>query len=73
MPDINTASQTEKKRFFLPATWMTFIVTNNTGAAEDFYFGLPAAATPTSFANGAYQGFALGEAALAVPAAVAIC
>ena len=68
MPDINTASQTEKKRFFLPATWMTFIVTNNTGAAEDFYFGLPAAATPTSFANGAYQGFALGEAALAVPA-----
>ncbi len=66
MPEINTASLTDKKRFFLPATWMTFTVTNNTGAAEDFYFGLPAAATPTSFANGAYQGFALGEAALAV-------
>ena len=68
MPEINTASLTDKKRFFLPATWMTFTVTNNTGAAEDFYFGLPAAATQTSFANGAYQGFALGEAALAVPA-----
>jgi hypothetical protein len=67
MPEINTASQTDKKRFFLPATWMTFTVTNNTGATEDFYFGLPAAATRTSFANGAYQGFALGEAALAVP------
>ena len=66
MPEINTASQIDKKRFFLPATWMTFTITNNTGAAEDFYFGLPAAATPTSFANGAYQGFALGEAALAV-------
>jgi len=66
MPEINTASLTDKKRFFLPATWMTFTVTNSTGAAEDFYFGLPAAATQTSFANGAYQGFALGEAALAV-------
>jgi hypothetical protein len=66
MPDINTATLADKKRFFLPATWMTFTVTNTTAQAEDFYFGLPVTATQTSFANGAYQGFATGEAALAV-------
>jgi len=66
MPDFNAASLTEKRRFFLPATWLVFTVTNNDSTPEDFYFGLPVAVTPKTFANGAYQGVALGEAALAV-------
>jgi len=66
MPDLNAASLDEKRRFFLPATWLVFTVTNNDSAPEDFYFGLPVAVTPKTFANGAYQGVVLGEAALAV-------
>lgn len=68
MPDINTASLNERRRCFLPATWMVFTVNNTNSTPEDFYFGLPAAATVKTFANGAYQGVALGEAALAVAA-----
>jgi hypothetical protein len=66
MSNLSTATLSEKKRFFLPATWMVFTINNTNSIAEDFYFGLPVPVTPKTFANGAYQGFALGEAALAV-------
>ena len=66
MSNIDTATLTDKERFFLPATWMTFTITNNTSQSEDFYFGLPTAATEESFDNGAYEGFTLGEATMAV-------
>lgn len=66
MADINTATLAEKKRFFLPATWMTFTIANTSSQREDFYFGLPVSASRQSFAGGAYQGFTTGEAALAV-------
>jgi len=66
MPDLNIATLGEKKRYFLPATWLVFTITNTNSTPEDFYFGLPVPVTERSFANGAYQGFALGEAALAV-------
>ncbi len=66
MPELSTATLAEKKRFFLPATWMVFTITNTNSMPEDFYFGLPVAVTQASFANGAYQGFVQGEAALAV-------
>ena len=66
MPDLNGASLAEKRRFFLPATWLVFTVTNTDSTPEDFYFGLPVPVTPKRFANGAYQGVVLGEAALAV-------
>lgn len=66
MPDLNTATLNEKRRYFLPATWMVFTITNTNSSPIDFYFGLPVAVTPKTFANGAYQGIALGEAALAV-------
>jgi hypothetical protein len=66
MPDLNSATLIEKKRFFLPATWMVFTIQNTNNTPEDFYFGLPVPVTQKTFANGAYQGFALGEAALAV-------
>ena len=66
MASLDTATLSEKKRFFLPATWLVLTVQNTNNTPEDLYVGLPAAATQSSFANGAYQGFALGEAALAV-------
>jgi hypothetical protein len=66
MPDLNTATLPEKKRFFLPATWMVFTIQNTNSTPRDFYFGLPVPVTQKTFANGAYEGFALGEAALAV-------
>lgn len=66
MADLSAATLSQKRRFFLPATWMVFTITNTNSVAEDFYFGLPVAVTQRNFANGAYQGFALGEAALAV-------
>jgi len=66
MPNLDTATLSDKKRFFLPATWLEFTVQNTNSTPENFYLGLPEAATQQSFANGAYQGFALGEAALAV-------
>jgi hypothetical protein len=66
MADLNTATLSEKKRFFLPAAWLVFTIQNTNSTPEDFYFGLPVAVTQRTFANGAYQGFALGEAALAV-------
>jgi hypothetical protein len=66
MADLNAATLSEKKRYFLPATWMVFTIANTNSTPEDFYFGLPVAVTQKTFANGAYQGFALGEAALAV-------
>lgn len=66
MTNLNTATLSEKKRCFLPATWMVFTINNTNSVAEDFYFGLPVPVTQRSFANGAYQGFALGDAALAV-------
>src|SRR5436190_18233139 len=64
MTDLNTATLSEKKRYFLPATWLVFTLKNTNSTPEDFYFGLPVAVTQKTFANGAYQGFALGEAAL---------
>ena len=66
MANLYTATLAEQKRFFLPATWVVFSVHNTNTSSEDFYFGLPAAATQVSLAHGAYQGFTLGEAALAV-------
>jgi len=66
MADLSTATLIEKKRYFLPATWLVFTITNTSSSPEDFYFGLPVAVTQRTFANGAYEGFALGEAALAV-------
>jgi hypothetical protein len=68
MPDLNTATLSEKRRFFLPATWLVFTITNTNSTPEDFYFGLPVSVTQKAFANGAYQGFALAEAALVVQA-----
>jgi hypothetical protein len=65
MADLSAATLSEKKRYFLPATWMVFTITNTNSTPEDFYFGLPVAVTQRTFANGAYQGFTLGEAALA--------
>jgi len=67
MPSLSAATLAEKQRFFLPATMIQFTVHNTNNTPEDFYFGLPAAATQTSFASGAYQGFVAGEAVLAVP------
>jgi hypothetical protein len=66
MADLSAATLSEKKRYFLPATWLDFTITNTNSTPEDFYFGLPVSVTQRTFANGAYQGFALGEAALAV-------
>ncbi len=66
MADLNTATLTEKRRFFLPATWMVFTIRNTNSTPEDFYFGLPMPVTQRTFGQGSYQGFALGEAALAV-------
>jgi xylan 1,4-beta-xylosidase len=68
MATLSNATVTEQRRFFLPATWMVFAISNTSGAAEDFYFGLPASATQKSYSGGAWQGFGVGEAALAVPA-----
>jgi hypothetical protein len=67
MSDLTVATLSEKKRYFLPATWLSFTINNTNSTPEDFYFGLPVAVTQKTFANGAYQGFVLGEAALAVP------
>jgi hypothetical protein len=66
MTDLVTATSDEKKRFFLPATWLVFTFQNTNNTSQDFYFGLPVPVTEKTFANGAYRGFALGEAALAV-------
>lgn len=66
MPDLNTATVTEKKRYFLPATWLVFTISNTNNTPEDFYFGLPVPVTQATFVNGSYQGFTLGEAALVV-------
>ncbi|MGO9200909.1 MAG: glycoside hydrolase family 52 protein [Limisphaerales bacterium] len=66
MASLDTATLADKKRFFLPATWVVLTVNNTNTTPEDLYFGLPASAAQVTFANGAYQGFAVGEAALAV-------
>jgi hypothetical protein len=66
MADLNTANLVKKKRYFLPATWMVFTIQNTNDTPRDFYFCLPVPVTQRTFANGAYEGFALGEAALAV-------
>ena len=68
MASLDSASLADKKRFFLPATWMVFTINNTNSTAEDFYFGLPVAATQMTYAGGAYQGFAVGEGVLAVQA-----
>ncbi|HZR15795.1 MAG TPA: glycoside hydrolase family 52 protein [Verrucomicrobiae bacterium] len=65
MADFSNATLSEKKRYFLPANWLVFTITNTNSIPEDFYFGLPVAVTPKTFGGGAYQGFTLGEAALA--------
>lgn len=66
MADFGAASLSDKRRYLLPATWLVFTITNTNSTPEDFYFGLPVPVTQRTFANGAYQGVALGEAALAV-------
>jgi hypothetical protein len=66
MANLSAATLSEKKRYLLPATWLVFTIANTNSTPEDFYFGLPVAVTQRTFANGAYQGFVLGEAALAV-------
>jgi hypothetical protein len=66
MASLDTATLDDQKRFFLPATWLALTVNNTNTTSEDLYFGLPTKATQRSFANGAYQGFAVSEAALAV-------
>jgi hypothetical protein len=66
MTSLNSATLADERRFFLPATWMVFTITNTNSTAEDFYFGLPVTVTPASFAGGAYQGFTIGEGAIAV-------
>jgi hypothetical protein len=66
MASLDTATLSDKKRFFLPATWLVFTVNNTNTTPAELYFGLPMAATQRSFANGAYQGFTVSEAALAV-------
>jgi len=66
MPSLDAATLSDRRRFFLPATWMVFTVHNTNTTAQDLYVGLPIAATQRSFANGAYQGFTAGEATLAV-------
>ena len=66
MAELGTASLSEKKRYFLPATWMVFTIQNTNSTPEDFYFGLPVGVTQKTFSSGAYEGFALGEAALVV-------
>jgi len=66
MPGFDSATLAFKQYFFLPATWMVFTIHNTNSTAEDFYFGLPVAGTQTSYASGAYQGFAVGEGAMAV-------
>jgi hypothetical protein len=68
MPSFDSATLAYKRCFFLPATWMVFTIHNTNSTAEDFYFGLPVAATQTSYGGGAYQGFAVGEGVLAVQA-----
>lgn len=65
LTNLATASAVEKQRFFLPATWMIFTVKNTTSDAEDFYFGLPEKGSTKLFSAGAYQGFAMGETAVA--------
>ena len=66
LPDLGAATMADKQRFFLPATWLVFTINNTNSTAEDFYFGLRASGTQQSYLNGAYQGFSVGEAALAV-------
>jgi hypothetical protein len=66
MPSLDAASLADKRRFFLPATWVVISATNTGPASEDLYFGLRADGAPASFAGGAYSGFTVGEAALAV-------
>src|SRR5580765_5620322 len=61
MTDIGTATLSEKKRCFLPATWLAFTINNTNNTPEDLYFGLPVPVTQRTFANSAYQGFSLGE------------
>ena len=66
MPSFDSATLAFKQYFFLPATWMVFTIHNTNSTAEDFYFGLPVVGTQTSYASGAYQGFAVGEGVMAV-------
>lgn len=66
MPDLSAATTGEKRRYFLPATWMVFTVDNTNSTPADFYFGLPVPVTQKTFAGGAYEGFSLGEVAMAV-------
>jgi hypothetical protein len=68
MPNLAGATMAEQRRFFLPATWIQFTIVNTNVSGEDFYFGLCANGVPASYAGGAYQGFAVGEAALAAQA-----
>lgn len=67
MPDLGSATLSERRRFFLPATWMAFTIQNTNDTPQSFYFGLAnVTATQSTFGNGAYEGFSLGEASVAV-------
>jgi len=39
MPDLSAATRAERKRYFLPATWLVFTIKNTNSAPEEFYFG----------------------------------
>ena len=76
--DFDSASDEEKSRFALPATWMIFTVDNSAGAQpRTFYFGLPVAAAQRAFDDGKFEGFILtdpntgGSHAFAMPGGMA--
>lgn len=67
MPVLSSATLSERRRYFLPATWMVFTIQNTNSEPLSFYFGLAnVTATEATFGNGVYEGFSLGEARLAV-------
>ena len=65
LANLASASPLEKQRFFLPATWMVFTVKNTSSDTEDFYFGLPEKGARKTFSADAYEGFSMGDAAVA--------
>ncbi len=67
--ELDTASVADQRRFFLPATWMTFTLDNTTGTTRrTLVFGLPVTGVKKEFAGGAFTGFATGPHALAAAA-----
>jgi hypothetical protein len=57
MMDIATASDQEKRRFTLPATWIEFTLDNTAGRSpRTLVFGLPGNMQETQFAGGQFVG-----------------